>query len=126
MNLVLPDEKGHWGRFGGRYVPETVMSALYELEEEYKVVRKDADFLRQLDFYLREYAGRPTPLYLASRLMEPFNGVKIYLKREDLAHTGAHKINNTIGQVLLASRMRKKRVIAETGAGQHGVATATA
>ncbi len=126
MNLIMPDEKGHWGRFGGRYVPETVMSALYELEEKYNAVRKDADFLQQLDFYLREYAGRPTALYLASRLMEPFNGVKIYLKREDLAHTGAHKINNTIGQVLLASRMGKKRVIAETGAGQHGVATATA
>lgn len=126
MSTRLPDERGHWGNFGGRYVPETVMRALYELNEEYCAIREDADFHRELDYYLKEYAGRPTPLYLASRLMEKNNGVKIYLKREDLAHTGAHKINNTIGQVLLASRMGKKRIIAETGAGQHGVATATA
>ncbi len=126
MNIHLPDGRGHWGHFGGRYVPETVMRALYELNEEYCTVREDVGFQRELDFYLNEYAGRPTSLYLASRLMEKFDGVKIYLKREDLAHTGAHKINNTIGQVLLAARMGKRRVIAETGAGQHGVATATA
>ncbi|MBN2030395.1 tryptophan synthase subunit beta [bacterium] len=126
MSIRMPDERGHWGQFGGRYVPETVMGALYELNEAYCAVRDDVGFHHELDFYLKEYAGRPTSLYLAGRLMEPFGGVKIYLKREDLAHTGAHKINNTIGQVLLASRMGKKRVIAETGAGQHGVATATA
>lgn len=126
MNSNLPDERGYWGRFGGRFVPETLMSVLYELEREYVSVRDKPEFHQVLDSYLKEYAGRPTPLTYARRLSERLGPVKIFLKREDLAHTGAHKINNTIGQVLLADRMGKKRVIAETGAGQHGVATATA
>jgi len=126
MKQTLPDEKGHWGRFGGRFVPETVMGALYELEREYLSLKDDSEFQNMLNSYLKDYVGRPTPLTFARRLTEKLGGAKIYLKREDLAHTGAHKINNTVGQVLLAKRMGKKRIIAETGAGQHGVATATA
>jgi tryptophan synthase beta chain len=122
----LPDAAGHWGRFGGRYVPETVMAALYELDEEYQKIRDNHEFNRSFHEILHQYVGRETPLYFAERLTEKAGGAKIYLKREDLAHTGAHKINNTIGQILLARRMKKQRVIAETGAGQHGVATATA
>lgn len=121
----LPDQAGRFGPYGGRFVPETLMSALEELEEAYYEVRDDRDFHRELDHYLRDYAGRPTPLYFAERLTAELGGAKIYLKREDLAHTGAHKINNTLGQILLAQRMGKNRIIAETGAGQHGVATAT-
>ncbi len=125
--MPLPDKRGHFGPFGGRYVPETIMPALFELEEAYTRYRKAPDFKRELKFYLEAYVGRPTPLYLARRLSEALGGhLKIYLKREDLTHTGAHKINNTLGQVLLAKKMGKKRIIAETGAGQHGVATATA
>ncbi len=112
--------------FGGKFVPETLMAPLRELEEAYCSIRKDPLFKRELDAYLRDYAGRPTPLYFAESVTEAFKGAKIYLKREDLTHTGAHKINNTLGQALLAKRMGKKRIIAETGAGQHGVATATA
>jgi tryptophan synthase beta chain len=121
----LPDRRGHFGPYGGRYVAETLMPALAELERGYAAVRRDARFRKELNFYLREYAGRETPLYWAERLSEKLGGAKIYLKREDLCHTGAHKINNTIGQILLARRMGKRRIIAETGAGQHGVATAT-
>jgi len=123
---ILPNEKGHFGLYGGKYVPETLIPALEELEESYNNAKKDRNFQEELDYYLYNYVGRPTPLYFAKRLTNQFKGAKIYLKREDLAHTGAHKINNTIGQVLLAKRMGKARVIAETGAGQHGVATATA
>jgi len=122
----LPDATGHWGSFGGRYVPETVMAALYELEAEYQKIKTDASFHEEFDRIMRRYVGRETPLYFAERLTAHAGGAKIYLKREDLAHTGAHKINNTIGQILLAKRMGKLRIIAETGAGQHGVATATA
>jgi tryptophan synthase beta chain len=122
----LPDARGRYGRFGGRYVPETLIPALDELEQAYAGAKQDPEFLRDLDFYLREYVGRPSPLYLAENLTRLAGGAKIYLKREDLNHTGAHKINNCIGQALLARRMGKKRIIAETGAGQHGVATATA
>ncbi len=122
--MILPDSEGHFGKFGGKYVPETLMKALAELEAAYKKYKKDKDFNEELSYYLRHYAGRPTPLYFAERLSKHY-GAKIYLKREDLCHTGAHKINNTIGQALLAKRMRKTRIIAETGAGQHGVATAT-
>ena len=121
----LPDKKGHFAEFGGRFVPETLMAALDELEKEYLKAQKDVKFKKELDYYLCEYAGRPTPLYFAQRLTKYASGAKIYLKREDLLHTGAHKINNTLGQALLAVRMKKPRVIAETGAGQHGVATAT-
>ena len=121
----LPDHKGYFGSYGGRYVPETLMTALLELEQNYNECREDPDFARELHYYLQQYSGRPTPLYYAERLTEILGGAKIYLKREDLNHTGAHKINNTLGQVLLARRMGKKRIIAETGAGQHGVATAT-
>jgi tryptophan synthase beta chain len=121
---MLPDKTGHFGQFGGRYVPETLIYALDELERHYRKARHDKNFLRQLDYYLKEYAGRPTPLYFAKNLSK-YLGIKIYLKREDLLHTGAHKINNTLGQILLAIRMKKRRIIAETGAGQHGVATAT-
>jgi tryptophan synthase beta chain len=120
-----PDRRGHFGVFGGRYVSETLMPALIELEKAYAAVRRDPAFRREFETYLREYAGRPTPLYFAERLTEKLGGARIYLKREDLCHTGAHKINNTIGQALLARRMGKQRIIAETGAGQHGVATAT-
>ena len=116
---------GRFGRFGGRYVPETLMSAVTELEESYAAARADKAFLARLDHLSSTYAGRPTPLTLAERLTEQSGGARIYLKREDLAHTGAHKINNALGQVLLANRMGKTRIIAETGAGQHGVATAT-
>ena len=121
----VPDRQGHFGPYGGRYVAETLMPALTELEHAYAKVRRDGSFQKEFRFYLHEYAGRETPLYFAERLSEELGGAKIYLKREDLCHTGAHKINNTIGQVLLARRMRKQRIIAETGAGQHGVATAT-
>ncbi|HUI26506.1 MAG TPA: tryptophan synthase subunit beta [Candidatus Kryptonia bacterium] len=121
----LPDSHGHFGIFGGRYVAETLMPALIELETAYRKLRRDADFHRDLKYYLADYAGRPTPLYFAARLTERLGGAKIYLKREDLCHTGSHKINNALGQALLARRMGKRRVIAETGAGQHGVATAT-
>ncbi len=125
--MSLPDKRGHFGPFGGRYVPETLMPALCELEEAYKRYKRDKDFQQALRFYLKTYVGRPTPLYPAKRLAEALGGhLKVYLKREDLTHTGAHKINNTIGQVLLAQKMGKRRIIAETGAGQHGVATATA
>ncbi|MEP6569901.1 MAG: tryptophan synthase subunit beta [Acidobacteriota bacterium] len=120
-----PDEQGHWGTYGGRYVPETLMAPLDELTSAYLAVRDDPSFQLELATLLRDYAGRPTPLFPAARLTEHAGGGKIYLKREDLLHTGAHKINNTLGQVLLARRMGKRRVIAETGAGQHGVATAT-
>ena len=121
----LPDRSGHFGPFGGRYVAETLMPALTELEAAYAKVRRDRAFQKEFQFYLTDYAGRETPLYFAERLTARAGGAKIYLKREDLCHTGAHKINNTIGQILLARRMGKRRIIAETGAGQHGVATAT-
>ncbi|RAU95570.1 tryptophan synthase subunit beta [Paenibacillus sp. YN15] len=121
----VPDQYGRFGKFGGRYVPETLMNALLELEEAYKKYSRDPEFLAELNGLLKHYSGRPTNLYYAERLTEHLGGAKIYLKREDLNHTGAHKINNTIGQGLLAKRMGKKKVIAETGAGQHGVATAT-
>jgi len=123
---MLPDSSGHFGIYGGRYVPETLMPALYELEQAYREAQQDPGFHEALKQLLSDYVGRPTPLYLASRLSEQLGNLKVYLKREDLNHTGAHKINNTIGQVLLARRMGKRRIIAETGAGQHGVATATA
>lgn len=125
-NLALPDEQGYFGRFGGRYVPETLMPSLEELEKAYSKVRDDPEFHRELDYYLKNYVGRPSPLYFAARLTAACKGARIFLKREDLNHTGAHKINNTLGQILLARRMGKRRIIAETGAGQHGVATATA
>jgi tryptophan synthase beta chain len=121
----LPDERGHFGIYGGRYISETLMPAILELERTYKRFKFNRAFMKELDYYLKEYVGRPTPLYFAKRLTDEIGGARIYLKREDLCHTGAHKINNTIGQVLLAIRMKKKRVIAETGAGQHGVAAAT-
>lgn len=121
----VPDQQGHFGLYGGRYVAETLMPALTELERAYARVRRDPAFRKEFRHYLHEYAGRPTALYFAERLTQTLGGAKIYLKREDLCHTGAHKINNTIGQILLARRMGKKRIIAETGAGQHGVATAT-
>ncbi|MDQ6786670.1 MAG: tryptophan synthase subunit beta [Acidobacteriota bacterium] len=125
MNNFQPNELGYWGEFGGRFVPETLMSPLEELTSAYFAVRDDADF--QAEFYqlLKDFSGRPTPLFHAKRLSENLGGAQIYLKREDLGHTGSHKINNAIGQILLARRMGKKRIIAETGAGQHGVATAT-
>jgi tryptophan synthase beta chain len=125
MPVAMPDKRGRFGRYGGRYVPETLMPALLELEREYDKARRDRRFQSEFKAYLRQYVGRPTPLYFAERLTKKLGGAKIYLKREDLAHTGAHKINNAIGQALLARRMKKPRVIAETGAGQHGVATAT-
>ncbi len=120
-----PDEHGHWGKFGGRYVPETLVAPLDELTKEFTLATHDADFWRKLERLLRDYCGRPTPLFHAQRLTAHAGGAQIYLKREDLLHTGAHKINNAMGQVLLARRMGKRRIIAETGAGQHGVATAT-
>ncbi len=122
---TVPDRLGHFGEFGGRYVAETLMPALRELDEAYVRLRRDKDFKKEVRDCLREYAGRETPLYFAERLTDRLGGAKIYLKREDLCHTGAHKINNTVGQGLLARRMGKRRIIAETGAGQHGVATAT-
>jgi len=123
---TLPDKTGHFGKYGGKFVPETLMPALEQLEKEYLKAKEDPKFNEELKYYLEQYVGRPSLLYYAKRLTEKLNGAKIYLKREDLNHTGAHKINNTMGQVLLAIRMGKERIIAETGAGQHGVATATA
>ncbi|MBU4349255.1 tryptophan synthase subunit beta [bacterium] len=125
MRKILPDQRGYFAEFGGKYVPETLMPALSELEIAYQEARGDEDFQRDLQYYFENYIGRPSLLYYAKRLTEELGGAKIYLKREDLNHTGAHKINNTIGQVLLARKMEKKRIIAETGAGQHGVAVAT-
>jgi len=122
---AVPDAQGHFGPFGGRYVPETLVHPLQELENEYFRAQHDPEFQRELSYYLREFIGRPSPLYFAERLTRELGGAKIYLKREDLNHTGAHKINNAMGQILLAKRMGKTRIIAETGAGQHGVATAT-
>ena len=123
--LNLPDKHGHFGEYGGRWVAETLMPALLELERAYKEARRDPQFRAELDRLSREFVGRPTPLYLAANLTARLGGAKIYLKREDLCHTGAHKVNNTLGQALLAVRMNKSRITAETGAGQHGVATAT-
>ena len=125
MIETLPDALGHFGVYGGMFVPETLMTALHELAAEYERAKNDAQFQNQLARLLRDFAGRPTPLYFAERLTKKLGGAKIYLKREDLLHTGAHKINNALGQILLAQRMGKNRIIAETGAGQHGVATAT-
>src|SRR3989475_1203343 len=122
---TLPAAQGHFGPYGGRFVPETLMHPLQQLEQEYFKAQHDPEFQRELQYYLREFCGRPTPLYFAERLTRELGGPKIFLKREDLLHTGAHKINNAIGQILLARRMGKTRIIAETGAGQHGVATAT-
>jgi len=124
LDYPVPDARGRYGAFGGRYVPETLMPALSELEAAWRAARQDPGFLAEFSRYLRDYAGRPTPLYFAANASRAL-GAKVYLKREDLAHTGAHKINNTLGQALLARRMGKKRVIAETGAGQHGVSVAT-
>jgi tryptophan synthase beta chain len=121
MKKQWPDKGGHFGIYGGRYAAETLMPALIELEEAYLQAKKDKAFQEEFDRYLREYSGRETPLYYARRLTEKLGGARIYLKREDLGHTGSHKINNTLGQALLARRMGKQRVIAETGAGQHGV-----
>ena len=123
--MSTPDTSGHFGRFGGRYVSETLMPALLELEEAYNHYRTDKGFKEEYAYYMRQYVGRPNPLYFAEKLTRKLGGAKVYLKREDLNHTGAHKVNNAIGQALLAKKMGKKRVIAETGAGQHGVATAT-
>jgi tryptophan synthase beta chain len=122
---TVPDSRGYFGPYGGKFVPETLIPALEELEEAYQSAKRDPSFKKEINHYLQDYVGRPTPLYFARHLTETLGGAKIYLKREDLCHTGAHKINNTIGQILLARRMGKKRIIAETGAGQHGVATAT-
>jgi len=122
---VLPDSKGHFGAYGGRFVPETLLHAAEELTRLYEKLREEEEFQSEVKYYLKNYVGRPTPLYLAKRLSDRLGGARIYLKREDLCHTGAHKINNTIGQMLVARRSGKKRIIAETGAGQHGVATAT-
>ena len=124
--LKQPDQTGHFGEFGGRFVPETLIPALDELTAEYEKAKADPTFQEELDYYLRDYIGRPTPLYFAERITRELGGARIYIKREDLCHTGAHKMNNTMGQILLARRMGKPRIIAETGAGQHGVATATA
>jgi len=126
MELKSYPINGKYGKYGGQFIPETLMAAVQELEDAYEIARKDPEFQERLDYYLSEYAGRPTPLYYAENLSKKMGGAKIYLKREDLAHGGAHKINNTLGQALLARRMGKRRVIAETGAGQHGVATAIA
>ena len=120
-----PDERGHFGIYGGRFVAETLMPLILEVEKAYEETKADPGFKAKLDYYLAQYVGRPSPLYFAERLTEKFGGAKIYLKREDLNHTGAHKVNNCMGQILLARRMGKTRIIAETGAGQHGVATAT-
>jgi tryptophan synthase beta chain len=125
MKPTQPDSQGHYGAYGGMFVPETLMEPLNELTRVYKQLRKDPQFKKELQYYLREYIGRPTPLYHAERMSRELSTAKIYLKREDLCHTGAHKINNSMGQILLAKRMGKQRIIAETGAGQHGVATAT-
>ena len=123
--LTMPDDRGRFGDFGGKFVPETLMAALLELEDAYREAKVSPEFQRELEYLLANYAGRPTPLYFAENLSRHCGGARIYLKREDLAHTGAHKINNALGQALLARRMGKQRIIAETGAGQHGVATAT-
>ncbi|HUX00855.1 MAG: tryptophan synthase subunit beta [Phycisphaerae bacterium] len=123
---IWPDAAGRFGPYGGQYVPETLVPALAQLDEAYEAARADPEFQKELDFLLRQYVGRPSPLYFARRLSETWGGARVYLKREDLNHTGAHKINNTVGQALLTVRMKKPRLIAETGAGQHGVATATA
>src|SRR5712672_2251350 len=120
-----PDERGHFGLYGGRFVAETLMPLILELERAYNAAKVDPAFKSQMDGYLKNYVGRPSPLYFAERLTEYLGGAKIYLKREDLNHTGAHKVNNVLGQILLAQRMGKQRIIAETGAGMHGVATAT-
>ena len=125
MISLVPDAHGHFGPYGGRFVPETLVSALDELDVEYQRARVDPAFRKEFSYLLGDYCGRPTPLYFAERLTQRLGGAKIYLKREDLLHTGAHKINNAVGQAILCKRMGKKRVIAETGAGQHGVATAT-
>jgi tryptophan synthase beta chain len=122
---TMPDAQGHFGLYGGRFVAETLMPLILELEEAYKTAKADPGFAKEMDYFLEHYVGRPSPLYFAERLTRHFGGAKIYLKREELNHTGAHKINNCMGQILLALRMGKKRIIAETGAGQHGVATAT-
>src|SRR5882724_2779879 len=122
---TVPDSQGRFGPYGGQYVPETLMHALRQLTEHYEAAREDAEFQKQFHYYLKQYVGRPSPLYFAERLTQEAGGARIFLKREDLNHTGAHKINNCIGQGLLAVRMGKRRVVAETGAGQHGVATAT-
>jgi tryptophan synthase beta chain len=122
---TLPDERGHFGIYGGRYVPETLMPLILDLERAYKAAKSDARFKAEMDYYLEHYVGRPSPLYFAERVTAQFGGAKVYFKRDELNHTGAHKINNCIGQILLARRMGKRRIIAETGAGQHGVATAT-
>src|SRR6516225_8788952 len=121
-----PDERGHFGIYGGRFVAETLMPLVLELEAAYSATRQEPGFQAELDYYLEHYVGRPSPLYFAERLTRHFDGAKLYLKRDELNHTGAYKINNCLGQVLLARRMTKRRIIAETGAGQHGVATATA
>src|SRR5437660_12579126 len=126
MTSAVPTADGRFGPYGGRYVPETLMFALRQLTEQYEKAREDPGFQRQPTYHLHHYVGRPSPLYFAERLTQEAGGARIYFKREDLNHTGAHKINNCIGQALLARRMGKPRVIAETGAGQHGVATATA
>ena len=120
-----PDEKGYFGKFGGRYVSETLMPLILEVEKQYKKIKNDKNFLEEFDYYLKTYVGRPSPLFFAKRITENLNGAKIYFKRDELNHTGAHKINNCMGQILLAKKMGKTRIIAETGAGQHGVATAT-
>src|SRR4030095_13337958 len=125
MSNFEPNKHGYWGEYGGRFVPETLVAPLDELTDAYFVSRDDAEFHVEFDQLLKDFVGRPTPLYFAERLTEKLGGARIYLKREDLNHTGAHKINNCIGQILVARRMGKKRIIAETGAGQHGVATAT-
>ncbi|AOQ24067.1 tryptophan synthase subunit beta [Neomoorella thermoacetica] len=124
--MTLPDKQGHFGPYGGRFVPETLMPALEEIEQAYREASRDKEFQKELQYYLQQYAGRPTPLYYAANLTRHLGGARIYLKREDLNHTGSHKLNNALGQALLARRMGKKRLIAETGAGQHGVAAATA
>ena len=120
-----PDERGHFGLYGGRFVAETLMPLILELEQAYAEAKNDPRFCKQMDGYLKDYVGRPSPLYFAERLSGHLRGAKVYFKREDLNHTGAHKVNNVLGQILLARRMGKPRVIAETGAGMHGVATAT-
>ncbi|MCH2406810.1 MAG: pyridoxal-phosphate dependent enzyme, partial [Candidatus Nitrosopelagicus sp.] len=125
MKIGMPKD-GRFGNFGGKYIPETLVPAVEELEENYQKIKNDENFQKEFDYYLKNYAGRPTPLYFAKNLTKFAGGAKIYLKREDLLHGGAHKINNTLGQALLAKKMKKKRIIAETGAGQHGVATAMA
>ena len=120
-----PDEKGYFGSFGGRYVSETLMPLIEEVEKEYNKLKNDTKFISELQYYLKNYVGRPSPLFFAERITKDLKGPKIYFKRDELNHTGAHKINNCMGQILLAKKMGKKRIIAETGAGQHGVATAT-